>query len=368
MPRLPEMKPPDQGLSTPPSAAAPTELLGEVLHALGTAVALVHPESLEVLIENARFREWFPPTEPENPFLCHRLPVLDPDRLRDRMGRGRPFRLDTETTQGNRPLPVQIQVRPVPMGEGERLLVEGTSISRQREAEYMLDSYARLMERQARELEQERARAEKLLLNIMPRRVYDELRDFGTTSPQSFDAVSVLMLDFVGFTEMAVSHDPSALISELNDVFTSFDRISEHFRCERIKTIGDAYMAVAGLPEPDPEHDCNLARVALRMRRFLEKRNRSATNHWRCRIGIGRGPVIGSIVGIHKYVYDLFGPAVNLASRLEQQASPMQILVARDSWERLRDDFVLRSVGSVELKGFGSQEVFALEDEARRTA
>jgi adenylate cyclase len=363
MPRPPEAEPVAPATNLVDAASSPG-----ILDALGTAVALVHPDDLEIHFENARFGAWFPPPEPGNRSLLLRLPHLDEARLRDRMGRGRPYQLDAETVQGARPLPVHIHVRPVSVEGEERLLVEGTSISRQREAEYMLDSYARLMERQARDLEQERSRAEKLLLNIMPRRVYDELKDFGTTSPQSFESVSVLMLDFVGFTEMAVSHDPSALISELNDVFTSFDRIAEHFRCERIKTIGDAYMAVAGLPEPDPEHDRNLARVALRMRRFLEKRNRSATNHWRCRIGIGRGPVIGSIVGIHKYVYDLFGPAVNLASRLEQQASPMQILVGRESWERLRDDFVLRSVREVELKGLGRHEVFALEDEARRSA
>jgi adenylate cyclase len=176
----------------------------------------------------------------------------------------------------------------------------------------------------------------------------------------------VLMLDFVGFQEMAVSRDPGALIAELNDVFTSFDRIVEHFRCERIKTIGDAYMAVAGLPEADPDHDQNIARAALRMRSFLRRRNASHANRWQCRIGIGRGPVIGSIVGIQKYVYDIFGPAVNLAARLEHVAEAGMILVGQETYDRIRDDFVLREIGEVEIKGFGTQFLYALEDEARK--
>jgi class 3 adenylate cyclase len=214
-------------------------------------------------------------------------------------------------------------------------------------------------------LEKEKERVEKLLLNIMPRTVYEELKDSGTTTPQTFDDISVLMLDFAGFTDMAISRDPGALIAELNDVFTSFDRIVEHFHCERIKTIGDAYMAVSGMPEPDPEHTIHLARVALRMRRFLERRNESAAHRWLCRIGIGSGPVIGSIVGIQKYVYDIFGPAVNISARLEALAEPMQILVTPEVAERIQDGFVLRSLGEVDIKGFGVQEVLALEDEAR---
>ncbi len=245
------------------------------------------------------------------------------------------------------------------------LVVEGQNISKQKEAEYMLDSYSRLTERQNRELEKEKERVEKLLLNIMPRSVYEELKDSGTTTPQTFDEVSVLMLDFAGFTDMAISRDPGALIAELNDVFTSFDRIVEHFHCERIKTIGDAYMAVAGMPDADPEHSIHLSRVALRMRRFLERRNESSAHRWRCRIGIGSGPVIGSIVGIQKFVYDIFGPAVNIAARLEALAEPMQILVTPEVADRIQDDFVLRPLGPMEIKGFDRQELFALEDEAR---
>jgi class 3 adenylate cyclase len=230
----------------------------------------------------------------------------------------------------------------------------------------MLDSYSKMVERNTRELQREKDRVEKLLLNVMPRSVYEEMTEFGSATPTRFDAATILMLDFVGFTSMAVSRDPSALIAELNDIFTAFDRIVELFGCERIKTVGDAYMAVAGLPDPSPDHAPNIARVALRMRRYLERRNSSHTEQWLCRIGINSGPVIGSLVGVQKYVYDIFGPGVNLASRMETLAEPMQILLTEDTYELVRDEFSCLDRGEIEVKGFGLQRVFSLESESGR--
>jgi adenylate cyclase len=337
-----------------------------LVEALSGGVAVADPETMEIRFENARFKEWFP-AEGEGPHtLLDRLRGGDGARARERLERERPYRYETEIRAGPRTTNLQVDLRHVMVAGTAAVLAEVANISKQKEAEYMLDSYSRLAERQTRAVEQEKERAEKLLLNIMPRRIYEELKEFGTTTPQSFQSSSVLLLDFVGFTEMAISRDPGPLIAELNDVFTSFDRIVDHFGCERIKTIGDAYMAVAGVPEPDPDHEIHIARAALRMRRFLERRNTSSANKWSCRIGIGFGPVIGSIVGIQKYVYDIFGPAVNIAARLEHMAEPMQILVSAEMHERIQDDFVLRSVGMKEIKGFGRQTVWSLEDEARK--
>jgi adenylate cyclase len=335
---------------------------GDLLESLDTGVALADPEQWQVRFQNARFREWFP----EEGDLGARLGGDVSARARERLERGRPFRMETEVQQGPRTLTVEVELRRAPVGGEPWVVVEAHNVSKRKEAEYLLDSYSRISERQTRELEMEKTRVEKLLLNIMPRRVYEELKDSGTTSPQTFEEASVLLLDFADFTDMAISRDPGALIAELNDIFTSFDRIVEHFHCERIKTIGDAYMAVAGLPDPDPDHAVHLARAALRIRRFLERRNGSSRHRWRSRMGIGTGPVIGSIVGIQKYVYDIFGPAVNMAARLEAMADPLQILVSAKMAAALQDEFVLRPLGLTAIKGFGEEEVFALEDEVRQ--
>jgi adenylate cyclase len=229
----------------------------------------------------------------------------------------------------------------------------------------MLDSYARLMERQARALEREKSRVERMLRNLMPRRVFDEFRDFGASVPQSFESATVLLIDFVDFTDMAIAQDPRALVSELNEIFTAFDHITERFHCERVRTIGDAYMAVGGIAEDDPDHAVHMAQVALAMRRFIERRNASGATRWRYRIGIGSGSVVGAIIGTQRYVYDVFGPPVNLAARLERLCEPNQILISGDVAAQLGEDFVMRPIGATDVKGFGIQQVHALEDERR---
>ncbi len=337
------------------------------LQTLKTGVAVADVDTWSIIFENAKFFHWFTPTgaEDDEDGLTGRLSGLKADRARSRLANGRPFSFETEVRSGARNVSLSVEMRQESVDGQEFLLVECQDISKQKEAEYMLDSYSRMAEKNARELQREKDRVEKLLLNIMPQSVYQEMKDFGTTTPQRFDAASVLMLDFVGFTSMAISRDPSALVAELNDIFSAFDRIVELFDCERIKTIGDAYVAVSGLPETNADHASNIARVALRMRRYLEKRNASNPNEWTCRIGVTTGPVIGSLVGIQKYVYDIFGPAVNLAARLEAISEPMQITVSVETAKVIEDDFILTDRGEFDLKGFGAINVFALEREAR---
>jgi adenylate cyclase len=224
----------------------------------------------------------------------------------------------------------------------------------------MIESYSKMVEKQNRTLQREKERVEKLLLNIMPKTVYEELKTFGVTTPQKYEQASVLMLDFVGFTDMAISQDPSGVIAELNDIFTAFDRIAEQFGCERIKTIGDAYMAVSGIPEATPDHAHNIAKVALLMVRYLERRNRAHSHQWRCRVGINSGIVIGSIVGVQKYVYDIFGPGVNLAARLEGLSEPMEITLCDDMYHLIGDDFEVHEREEVDIKGFGIKRLYTL--------
>ncbi len=348
------------------TTASETPPLLPVLQTLGCGVALVDPSTWAVTFENATFFRWFPPPPDDPDGLVARLPTLQPERLRARLEQGRHLDLEVEVKDGARAVSLQIRVRQLDAAVGDALLVEAVDISKQKEAEYMLDSYSRMVERSTRDLQREKERVEKLLLNIMPRSVFDEMTEFGTVTPQRFDDASILLLDFVQFTSMAVSRDPGALVAELNDVFTAFDRIVELFGGERLKTIGDAYLAVAGIPDAAPDHAHNLARVALRIRRYLERRNASHPEQWLCRIGVNTGPVIGSIVGVQKYVYDIFGPGVNLAARLESLAEPMQIVLSESTYRSIATDFVVTDLGSVEVKGFGEQHLYALEGEEPR--
>ncbi|WP_419901257.1 adenylate/guanylate cyclase domain-containing protein [Kiloniella sp.] len=181
-------------------------------------------------------------------------------------------------------------------------------------------------------------------------------------TPKLYDPVSVLMLDFVGFTDMAASRDPVVTVSELNDIYSAFDRIGEQYGCERIKTIGDAYIAVSGLPEPMPDHAQAVANTAIRFVRYLERRNEGHSNQWLCRIGIATGSVVGSVVGIQKYVYDVFGPAVNLASRLQGCSEPMEITTHKLLRDSLKEEFLVEAAGTEDLKGFGEQQLFKIRD------
>jgi adenylate cyclase len=336
----------------------------EVVRGLGTGVALADPDSWLVTYENERFFDWFAPNpESDRDTLEERLDGLDDERARSRLEQGRDHRFEVEVGSGARKRTIEVTLRNGGGEEPDAVLVEAIDVSKRKEAEYMLDSYARMAEKNTREVQREKERAEKLLLNIMPRAVYEEMKDFGSVAPARFESATILMLDFVGFTEMAVSREPGTLISELNDIFSAFDRIVELFGCERMKTIGDAYMAVAGIPEETDDHAQSIARVALRMRRYLERRNTSHREPWLARIGINSGAVVGSIVGVQKYVYDIFGPGVNLAARMESISEPMQITVSGPTYELIKQNFICGELGEVEVKGFGSQPLYSLDGE-----
>ncbi len=349
--------------SDAPTAPIANEILRVVTQTLGVGVAVVDREDLSILFENANFFKWFPPEGDVDETLPARIPDLNVSRMLSRIEDGRPFPLQTKAMTGGREIPLEVNFRPLLDTVSDEIVVECRDISKQLQAEYMLESYSQMAEKNARELKREKERAERLLLNIMPKTVYEEMKDYGTVTPQIFDNATILMLDFAGHTEMAIARDPAALITELNDIFTVFDRITDMFGCERIRTVGDSYMAVSGLPDPSPDHARNIAQVALRMLRYIEKRNSAHPESWHCRIGINSGPVIGSLVGVQKYVYDIFGPGVNLAARMETLSEPMKITASAQTYELLKDDFHLENRGEFEVKGFGEQTLYFLERE-----
>ncbi|WP_136658325.1 adenylate/guanylate cyclase domain-containing protein [Nitratireductor sp. XY-223] len=336
----------------------------QLLRAIGVGVALLDVKSFSFHFHNDTFEEWFGAPE-EGAKLNDVLTELDIDALRTGLRENRRYTAETRFKKKRRTMVVAVDFTPTLEGEQEIAVLVCQNITRIRELESMIDSYSMMVERNNREIKREKEQVEKLLLNIMPRAVYEEFKTFGVVTPQLYDPVSVLMLDFVGFTDMVASADPSVTVTELNDIYSAFDRIGEQFGCERIKTIGDAYITVAGLPDPTPDHAKAAANAAIRFIRYLERRNSSHPNQWRCRIGLATGAVVGSVVGIQKYVYDIFGPAVNLASRLQEFSEPMQISVQDDMAVVLREQFELDSLGKRQIRGFDEQEVWRLHDSSR---
>ncbi|MEM8728867.1 MAG: adenylate/guanylate cyclase domain-containing protein [Pseudomonadota bacterium] len=339
----------------------PEALSARLLKSIGVGVCLVDTSDQtsenRVLYANPTFLGWFPEAT-SGADICEAVGGLAPEKLTS----DAPFELRTKVKR--RTLVIETQVRTADYDGRPMLVMECQNVSRLRETEAMIDSYAAMVDRRTRDLEREKTHVEKLLLNIMPRSVYEEYTTFGSVAPRLFEPVSVLMLDFVGFTEMAAAADPTVTVGELNDIFTAFDRIAELYGCERIKTIGDCYMAVAGLPHPNPDHALAAARCAVKMMRYLERRNLTHQHRWQARIGIASGSVVGSVVGIQKYVYDVFGPAVNRAARLQQVSEPMEITICGDLVDPLIDGFDISNQREETLRGFGEVTLATLRDRA----
>lgn len=327
-----------------------------LLNSMTIGVCIAEADSGVVLFCNDQFSTWFSSVCPKVA-LPDAVPDLTPDALAALLG-GATTELSIKVKR--RSVIIEMRGRQLLLDGKEVLVLEGQNVSRLHESEALIDSYAAMVERRTRDLEREKVRVEKLLLNIMPRSVYEEYMSFGSVAPRLFDPVSVLMLDFVGFTQMSVSADPNVTVAELNDIFTAFDRIGELYGCERIKTIGDCYLAVTGLPHETPDHAVAAAKCASKMIRYLERRNSSHEHQWLARIGIASGPVVGSVVGVQKYIYDVFGPAVNLAARLQTQSAPMEITVCHGALEDLQDCFDFNRNRAVDLRGYGEVDVASI--------
>ncbi|MEL6198263.1 MAG: adenylate/guanylate cyclase domain-containing protein [Pseudomonadota bacterium] len=324
-----------------------------LLSTVGIGVAVARASDLGIVFCNAVFGDWFEGAA-GGADLAVAVASLDVDAMRAGLVEGHPYAQEVSFKRRRRTLVIALTIA-ASGDEDDLLVIEATNVTRLRELEAMIDSYARMVERNTRELEREKERAEKLLLNIMPREAYEEFKTYGVVTPQLYDDVSILMLDFVGFTKFSAENDPTVTLSELNEIFTAFDRITEQFGCERIKTIGDAYLAVSGMPSPNPDHAQLVARCAVRFVQYLERRNRSHRFTWHARVGLAKGKAVGSVVGIQRYVYDVFGPAVNMAARLQTLAEPMTVLAHASMRDDLIDEFKLNDFGTHEIRGFGPE-------------
>jgi class 3 adenylate cyclase len=238
--------------------------------------------------------------------------------------------------------------------------LEAHKVLLMRQNDKMADINNRLFEVNE-ELSREKGKSEKLLLNILPPQVAEELKTLGQSRPVLFENVTVLFTDIVGFTSKSAMIPPSVLIGELNVIFTAFDNIIERNHCERIKTIGDAYLAISGINKEQSDHVANILKSALEIIEYLKERNKTSEHYWEVRAGVHTGSIVGGIVGVKKYIYDIFGDTVNTTSRLEQHSEPMKINVSSEVYALTenRFDFVVRN--ATELKGKGVQKMYFLE-------
>jgi len=207
----------------------------------------------------------------------------------------------------------------------------------------------------------EQEKSEKLLLNILPAAVADDLKKYGKTEPRSYKNVTVFFSDIVEFTKMSSTLSPKFLIGELNDIFTIFDRTIKENQCQRIKTIGDAYLAVCGMHEKNERHADNMVIAALEIIRRLKERNKKNRIQWRIRIGVHSGDIAGGIVGTDKYIYDVFGDAINTASRMEQNSEPMKVNISGATHGWLKDKFTCIQRDSIHIKGKGKMSMYFVE-------
>ena len=209
-------------------------------------------------------------------------------------------------------------------------------------------------------LQQARKRAELLLLNILPQPVAERLKRGQRTIAESFEEVTVLFADLVDFTKFSTQTSPTQLVKILNEIFSKFDRLADKHRLEKIKTIGDAYMVVAGLPTPRKDHAQAIAVMALDMKEAIKQFNAENQQSFRLRIGINTGPVVAGVIGIKKFSYDLWGDTVNIASRMESLTLPDCIQVTAATYERLRDEYVFEERYPIHVKGKGEMITYLL--------
>jgi adenylate cyclase len=222
---------------------------------------------------------------------------------------------------------------------------------------FLYRSYT-LQKRSGRIIQAEKEKSENLLLNILPPEVAKELKEHGQCRARMFDEVTVLFSDFVGFTRVAEQMQPDDLVRELNICFSAFDAIMEKYGIEKIKTIGDAYMAVSGLPVHRPDHALQAARAAEEMAAFMENRNRNQETTFAIRIGIHSGPVVAGIVGRKKFAYDVWGDTVNVAARMESASEPGKINISAAVASLLGNALPLEYRGTIPVKNKGDMDMY----------
>ena len=204
----------------------------------------------------------------------------------------------------------------------------------------------------------EKGKSELLLHNILPEEIAKELKELGVAKTKLYSSATIMFTDFKGFTALSGQLTPDVLVEELNNIFVHFDGITDEHRLEKIKTIGDAYMCAGGIPIENNTHaiDCILA--GLKFIRFINSFETKIGHSWEIRVGVHTGQIIAGVVGKKKFAYDIWGDAVNIASRMESNSEPGRLNISSATYEMIKDYFVCESRGELHVKNKGDMAMY----------
>lgn len=226
-----------------------------------------------------------------------------------------------------------------------------------------------LVEKRQKELSAEKAKSDKLLLNILPKPIATELKEKGRTRPLYYDQVTVMFTDFKGFTKIAEKLSPAEIVKELDICFQAFDNIIEKHNLEKIKTMGDGYMCAGGVPVPNKTNPEDAIKAAIAMLSFVKKRQeekfREGKEYFKLRIGIHTGPVVAGVVGRKKFAYDIWGDTVNVASRMESSGTEGRINISGDTFVHVKDKFFFTHRGKILAKNKGEIDMFYIDGKVK---
>ncbi|NVO01299.1 MAG: response regulator [Bacteroidetes bacterium] len=234
-------------------------------------------------------------------------------------------------------------------------------------SQLLLSNYHQTINKQKEEIKIEKEKSEILLKNILPDNVIEELKNHQNIEPKEYNDITVFFADIVDFSAISKSMNMIDLIDELNELFSEFDEIMKRNHCERIKTVGDAYIAVSGMQIPNKDHALNIVNAACEIVSFVNKRNVGKNIKWEIRTGIHSGDIIGGIVGKTKYIYDIFGDTVNITSRLEKSSKPMKILLSTETYQLVKNSVLVNKHITINVKGIGAIDAYFLKNCTKNT-
>lgn len=221
---------------------------------------------------------------------------------------------------------------------------------------------SRELESKNQQIQKEKQTSEKLLLNILPESIAEEIKAYGKAEPKELEHVTVMFIDFVGFSSYSAGREPREIVNDLQTCFEKFDKIILKYGLEKIKTIGDAYMCAGGLPDPRAGHEIDVVKAGLEIQEFMEEwissQIRDEEPYYRARVGIHSGPVVAGVVGLVKYTYDIWGNTVNVASRMESSGEPGRVNISEDTYNMVRPYFICRQRGKVKAKNMGEVKMY----------